>query len=160
MIRDITIADAALICSIYNYFIENTAITFELTPVEEPEMARRITEITKNYPWIVYEENGEIIGYAYASKWRDRPAYRFVTETTVYIRKGDERKGIGSLLYTDLLRKLKLKHFHAAIGCITLPNPASVTLHEKLGFANVAHFREVGFKFDQWQDVGFWQLMF
>lgn len=94
------------------------------------------------------------------SKWRDRPAYRFVAETTVYIRQGDEGKGIGSLLYTDLLRKLKLKHFHAAIGCITLPNPASVTLHEKLGFANVAHFREVGFKFDQWQDVGFWQLMF
>lgn len=86
-------------------------------------------------------------------------AYRFVAETTVYIRQGDEGKVIGSLLYTDLLRKLKMKHIHAAIGCITLPNPASVTLHEKLGFANVAHFREVGFKFDQWYKVGFWQLM-
>ena len=160
MIRDVNMADAAQICSIYNYFVENTVITFELTPVDVDLMTTRITEISSAYPWIVYEECGEIIGYAYASKWRDRPAYRFVTETTVYIRKGDERKGIGKELYAELLNRLKTKGFHSAIGCITLPNKASVALHEKLGFAKVAHFKEVGFKFEQWQDVGFWQLIF
>ena len=160
MIRDVNMADAAQICSIYNYFVENTVITFELTPVDVDQMTKRITEISAGYTWIVYQENGEITGYAYASKWRDRPAYRFVTETTVYIRKGDERKGIGKELYAELLNRLKTKGFHSAIGCITLPNKASVALHEKLGFAKVAHFKEVGFKFEQWQDVGFWQLIF
>jgi len=159
MIREINVADAGQICGIYNYYIENTVITFELEPVDVAEMTRRILEITKVYPWIVYEENGEIIGYAYASGWRSRPAYRSTAETTVYLKKGYEHKGIGSELYRELLNRMKLRKFRIAIGCITMPNDASVLLHEKFGFTKVGHFPEVGYKFEQWLDVGFWQLM-
>jgi len=158
MIREINVADASQICGIYNYYIENTVITFELEPVDLAEMTRRISEITKVYPWIVYEENGEIIGYAYASGWRSRPAYRSTTETTVYLKRGYERKGIGRELYRELLNRMKQRNFRIAIGCITLPNDASVLLHEKFGFTKVGHFPEVGYKFEQWLDVGFWQL--
>ncbi len=158
MIREINVADASQICGIYNYYIENTVITFELEPVDVAEMTRRISEITKIYPWIVYEENGEIIGYAYASGWRSRPAYRSTAETTVYLKKGYERKGIGSELYSELLNRKKHRNFRIAIGCITMPNDASVLLHEKFGFTKVGHFPEVGYKFEQWLDVGFWQL--
>lgn len=159
MIRPATSADASAICSIYNHYIENTVITFEENPLTEDEMAERIRAYSEKYAYIVYEEDGEVIGYAYGSSWRTRRAYRFSTETTVYLKDGTAGKGIGSLLYSELIERLKGKGFHSLIGCITLPNEKSVRLHEKMGFKKVAHFHEAGWKFDQWLDVGFWELL-
>ncbi|HEV8248126.1 MAG TPA: GNAT family N-acetyltransferase, partial [Polyangiaceae bacterium] len=101
-----------------------------------------------------------IVGYAYATRWRTRPAYRFSTEITVYLDPECRRLGIGSRLYEELLAKLQARGVHAAMAGIALPNEASVALHEKFGFSKVAHFKEVGFKFNTWIDVGYWQHNF
>jgi Sortase and related acyltransferases len=159
MIRPATSADASAICSIYNHYIENTVITFEEEPLTADEMAERIRAYSDKYAYIVYEKDGVVIGYAYGSSWRTRRAYRFSTETTVYLKDGTAGKGIGALLYAELIVRLKEKGFHSLIGCITLPNEKSVRLHEKMGFKKVAHFHEAGWKFDQWLDVGFWELI-
>lgn len=159
MIRSATPADVSAICSIYNHYIENTVITFEEDPLTEDEMAERIQAYSEKYVYIVHEEDGEVIGYAYGSSWRTRRAYRFSTETTVYLKDGAEGKGIGTLLYSELIERLKEKGFHSLIGCITLPNEKSVRLHEKMGFKKVAHFHEAGWKFNQWLDVGFWEKL-
>lgn len=159
MIRPATPKDAFAICSIYNYYVENTVITFEEEPVTVEEMAERIRTYSEKYTYLVYEEDEEVIGYAYGSSWRARKAYRFSTETTVYLKDGTEGKGIGTQLYSQLIEELKDKGFHLLIGCITLPNEKSVKLHEKMGFKKVAHFHEAGWKFDSWQDVGFWEKL-
>lgn len=159
MIRKAESSDAEQICGIYNYYIEQTLVTFEHRPLLPFEMEERIRLTTEKFPWIVMEENGEIIGYAYATKWRERYAYRFVVETTVYLKNDITGKGYGAMLYSELIGQLKQRGFHSAIGCISLPNDASVKLHERLGFKKAAHFNEVGFKFNQWVDIGFWQLM-
>ena len=159
MIRKAEPSDAVQICGIYNYYIEQTLVTFEHRPLLPLEMEERIQLVTEKFPWIVMEEDGEIIGYAYATKWRERYAYRFVVETTVYLKNDATGKGYGAMLYAELIEQLKQRGFHAAIGCISLPNDASVKLHERLGFKKAAHFTEVGFKFNQWVDIGFWQLM-
>jgi len=159
MIREVRISDAQQLCDIYNYYIKHTVITFEEELLQAEDMITRIRDISAKYTWIVYEENDEIIGYAYASKWRERSAYRFVVETTVYLKNGKQGKGIGTVLYAELIELLKIKGFRVLLGCITLPNEASVKLHENFGFVKVAHFPVVGHKFNQWLDVGFWQLV-
>ena len=159
MIRFATEADAEAIVNIYNYYITNTVITFEETPLTADEFAGRIRKVLEGgYPYLVAEENGEILGYAYASTFRTRVAYRFTVETTVYLKHGVTGKGLGTALYTELLKELKKRKFHVALGGITVPNPASQALHEKLGFKKIAHFSECGFKFERWLDVGFWEL--
>lgn len=159
MIRSATLDDAAGICAIYNPYVLGTTITFEEQPVAETEMRRRIGEVTGALVWLVAEEAGEIAGYAYAAKWRARSAYRFSAESTVYVAPAAQRRGLGSRLYGELLVQLRARGVHVVMGGIALPNPASVALHEKMGFGKVAQFREVGRKFDQWLDVGYWQRM-
>lgn len=160
MIRSVTKDDAAGIAEIYNYYIANTFITFENEAVSADEISARISDVVSALlPWLVLEENGAIIGYAYATTWRARPAYKNTIETTIYLSKDSWGKGYGRLLYSKLIAELASSGFHTAIGGIALPNDASVKLHESLGFKKVAHFQEVGFKFNQWIDVGFWQLM-
>lgn len=158
MIRSVRITDAKTIANIYNYYVKETNITFEKESVNEEIMKTRIETVTAKYPWIVYEEEGEVIGYAYSSKWRERIAYSQTSETSVYLYKDARGKGIGKLLYVELLSRMKSADLKVAIGCITMPNDASVRLHEKLGFSKVGIFHEVGYKFDQWLDVGFWEL--
>lgn len=159
MIRNANEADAEALVNIYNYYITDTVITFEELPVTAEAFAGRIRHIVEDgYPYLVAEEDGEILGYAYASQFRTRVAYRFTTETTVYLKHGVSGKGLGTALYTALLEELKKRKFHVALGGITVPNAASVALHEKLGFKKIAHFSECGFKFNQWLDVGFWEL--
>jgi phosphinothricin acetyltransferase len=158
MIRNVKADDAAQIAEIYNHYIKNTIVSFEESPVHSEEMTSRIEEIVPSLPWLVYEENKKIAGYAYASKWKGRCAYRYSLETTVYLSPSATGKGIGSILYQALLDDLKSKGFHTVIGGISLPNEASIRLHEKLGFRKVAHFSEVGFKFNKWVDVGYWEL--
>jgi len=108
----------------------------------------------------VYSEGNKTLGYAYASKWKSRCAYKYSVETTVYLRPEVKGQGIGSKLYKELLTQLKEKNIHAAIGGIALPNDASIALHEKLGFKKIGQFKEVGYKFDKWIDVGYWELIF
>lgn len=157
MIRDASPADAPAICAIYNPYVASTVITFEETPVTAEAMAERIADIQRAHAWLVAEVNGEIAGYAYGGPWRTRTAYRYATETTIYLAPGHAGRGLGRTLYEALLADLARRGYHCAMGGVALPNPASVALHEKVGFAQVAHFREVGRKFDRWIDVGYWQ---
>lgn len=159
-IRNVSPADAAEIAQIYNHYIANTIITFEEEVVSGDIISERIKEVQlSQLPWLVAEQEGDILGYSYASKWHGRCAYRFSTEVTVYLDPDHVGKGIGSGLYSNLLAALKSQGIHAALGGIALPNEASIKLHEKMGFLKVAQFKEVGFKFNRWIDVGYWQLI-
>ena len=159
MIRAVQEQDAKAISDIYNYYIENTVITFEEDTVSTQDINKRMaaTQLA-NLPWLVVEgELGKILGYAYASKWRERFSYRFSVEVTVYLSPKQSGKGLGTQLYQALFAELKSRNIHSVIGGITLPNAASVAVHEKFSMKKVAHFKEIGFKFDQWLDVGYWQ---
>ena len=158
-IRPCKQADAPSICAIYNHHVMNTVVTFEEEAVADEEMARRVKEIGERWPWLVAEEQGTVAGYAYAAPWKARSAYRFSVESTVYLAPGFARRGIGTLLYQALMDELRKRQVHCVVGGIALPNPASVALHEKLGFAKIGHFKEVGWKFGQWVDVGYWELI-
>lgn len=159
MIRDININDASQICDIYNYYVLKTIVTFEESEVSEADMRSRIENTNAKIPWIVYEVDSVILGYAYASEWKSRCAYKNSLETTVYLRNGESGKGVGSLLYAELIHRLKAMKYHALIGGISLPNKASIALHEKFGFEKIGQFKEVGYKFDHWIDVGYWELI-
>jgi phosphinothricin acetyltransferase len=137
MIRQATTDDAAQICEIYNHYVLETRITFEEQPVALDEMIQRIQAALQRLPWLVVEEDRRLIGYCYASKWKGRCAYRYSVESTVYLRPDAVGKGVGSRLYDALLAELRQLQFHTVIGGIALPNPASVALHEKFGFARV-----------------------
>lgn len=159
MIRDALPKDIDSITSIYNYYVSNTTVTFEEEPVTSSEFQGRVHKSnTANLPWIVLEIKGSIVGYAYATKWKERSAYRFSVETSVYLKHNQQGNGYGTLLYIELITRLDLLGINSVIGGITLPNIASVALHEKLGMEKVAHFYKVGFKFGKWLDVGYWQL--
>jgi phosphinothricin acetyltransferase len=158
-IRPASPPDAARICAIYNHYVTTTTVSFEEDPVGEPEMAQRIADvIAAGLPWLVLEVDGELAGYAYATKWRVRPAYRFSVESSVYLDQKFAGRGLGRLLYGTLLDALRGRELHLVIGGIALPNDASIALHEALGFRKVAHFSEVGKKFGRWLDVGYWEL--
>jgi phosphinothricin acetyltransferase len=160
MMRDIEPEDAAHVCRIYNHYVQNTTITFEEEPVSVEQMRTRTEEIhALGLPWIVCCEADAVIGYAYASKWKARSAYRHSVESTVYVEKDRVGRGVGSALYAELLSRLRQTPVHAVVGGIALPNEASIRLHERLGFRKIAHFAQIGFKFGRWIDVGYWQLI-
>ncbi|MFZ1080951.1 MAG: N-acetyltransferase family protein [Candidatus Kryptoniota bacterium] len=159
MIRSVGLSDAQSICDIYNEYIKNSTVTFEEIPVLLGEMMGRIEAATKNYPWLVYETEKKVVGYIYGRSWRERAAYRNSVEAGIYLHPEFIGKGIGSELMKHILKILKEKSFHAVISGIALPNQASVALCEKFGFKKVAHFKEVGYKFNKWIDVGYWQLI-
>ena len=158
MIRLATAADGARLAAIYAPAVTDLATSFELTPPDATEMARRVTTLLALTPWLVAEVDKQIAGYAYASRWKDRSAYRYAVESTVYLDPAALGVGFGSQLYETLLADLRGQKLHTVIGGIALPNEASTRLHEKFGFRKVAHFKEVGYKFGQWVDVGYWQL--
>src|SRR5262245_47141090 len=157
-IRAATSEDAEAILRIYNHYVVNTVVTFEEAPVEVPAMVERMDTVAKaSLPWLVAVEDGAVVGYAYAARWHARSAYRFSVESTVYLDPSATGRGVGSLLYGALLPALRERGIHTVIGGIALPNDPSVGLHEKFGFVKVSHFKEVGFKFNRWVDVGHWQ---
>ena len=159
MIRDATESDAQAIADIYNHYIANTVVTFEEQAISQSEIIGRMEKVTgSSLPWLVAEDSGVVIGYAYAGKWNMRSAYRHTVESTVYLSPSSVGQGWGTRLYEALFDSLRAKSIHIVIGGITLPNPASVALHEKFGMKQVAHFPEVGHKFGRWLDGGYWQL--
>ena len=158
VVRAAAAADARQIADIYNHYVEKTVITFEEQVVSTQEMATRMAAVRAlELPWLVAELSGVLAGYSYASPWKSRSAYRHSVETTIYLRQGLEGRGIGKTLYSALLLLLRERGIHAVIGGAALPNAASASLHESLGFEQVATFRQVGFKHGQWVDVAYWQ---
>lgn len=157
-IRPVKLEDAQGIAAVYNYYIQNTHHTFEIEPRGVDEMRKRIGEIIEDYPYLVAEEDGEILGYAYATRFRLRDAYEYSVEVSIYVRSAAKQKGIGTQLYTKLFDELAETNVHVIVAGISLPNDASIRFHEKLGFRKVAHFREIGYKLGRWIDVGYWQM--
>lgn len=159
-IRDAASSDAASLAAIYNLHVRGTIVTFELEPVSDAEMARRIAEVqARGLPWLVMEGDEDALGYAYAGPWKARAAYARTVETSIYLAGAAQGRGLGKRLYAALIERLRAAGMHALIGGVSLPNPASVRLHEALGFEHVGSFREVGNKFARWVDVGYWQLL-
>lgn len=163
MIRPATPADADAIAEHYNHYIRHTVITFEEEPIDGAEIAQRMRDVAEaGWPWLVAcdpERSGAVVGWAYASKWGKRCSYRHSVETSVYLADGATGRGWGSQLYAALLSLLRQAGARAVMGGVALPNEASVALHEKFGFEKVAHFKDVGRKFEQWIDVGYWELV-
>ncbi len=159
-IRKARTTDSEAIASIYNFYVKNTIITFEEEQVSPTEISKRIDLVFSDaLPWLVAEIEASVVGYAYAVKWRARSAYRFSVESSLYVEPSLVRKRIGNRLYAKLFELLKPIHIHAVMAGISLPNPASIAFHELFGFVKTAHLKEVGIKFNQWIDVGYWQLI-
>lgn len=150
--------DAASCLAIYGPVVENTAISFELEPPSLEEMRRRIRATVERTPWLVAGGEAATWGYAYAGPFRARPAYQWTTEATVYVDAGHQGKGVGRALYAGLLAMLRTAGYRSVVGGITLPNRASVALHESLGFQKVGAVKAAGWKLGAWHDVGFWQI--
>ena len=155
-IRNVTIEDATQIAAIYEPWVRDSAVSFEWEPPAPEEMARRIETVSSGYPWLVSEENGSIVGYAYATGFRQRPAYRWSVETTVYVHPEHGSRGVGRAVYTALLDLATVWGFANAYAGIALPNPASESLHASVGFAPIGVFPRAGFKLGEWHDVGWW----
>jgi phosphinothricin acetyltransferase len=159
LIRIATAADAEQVTAIYAPFVESTAVSFESLVPSTEEMAARITDRQPAYPWLVAEDGDRrVLGYAYAGRFAARAAYAWSVETSVYVAEAARRRGIGRGLYTALFQILAAQGYRRAFGGIALPNPASVALHEKMGFRPSGVYRAVGWKFGAWHDVGWWQL--
>jgi phosphinothricin acetyltransferase len=150
--------DAAACAAIYAPHVEASAISFEERAPSAAEMAARIDRTSATHPWLVAERGGEVAGYAYACPHRERPGYRWAVDVSVYVAGGQRGQGTGRALYEELFARLRRQGFHVACAGITLPNQASVALHERLGFLAVGVNHRIGWKAGAWRDVGWWQL--
>lgn len=150
--------DARACAGIYAPFVRDTPVSFEEQPPGETEIARRIAAVSEDYPWLVAEVAGEVAGYAYACTHRDRAAYRWATDVTVYVGEGRRGQGVGRALYSVLMPLLSRQGLRIACAGIALPNDASVALHERFGFELAGVFRRIGWKAGTWRDVGWWQV--
>jgi phosphinothricin acetyltransferase len=159
MIRKIQNEDIAAVCDLYNYYVRHTIVTFEEMELTSEQMYTRIFDVGSATQWLVSEGEKGITGFAYAGQWKPRSAYKNSVESSVYVHHEKVGEGIGDQLYKYLLERLRKQGCHTVVGGIALPNDASIALHEKHGFVKIAHFKEIGFKFDQWIDVGYWQLI-
>ena len=159
-IRAATPTDAGAVVQIYNHYVSNTAVSFEELPVSVAAMAERILAVQQQgLPWLVAQTPDGVQGYCYATPWKARSAYRYSVEVTVYLAPQAQGRGLGYALYQQLFRLLKAAGYHAVLGGIVQPNPASVALHEKCGMRQVALLPDIGFKHGQWHSVGYWQLL-
>ena len=157
-IRVATPGDAASIREIYAPYIQNTSYTFEINVPTEESFRERIYNYLQTYPWLVCEIDGMLAGYAYGSKHRERVAYQWSVECSVYVHHDFQRMQVGRALYSALIEILKLQGFRNLYAVINLPNEKSVTFHEKMGFEYFATYRNVGYKLGKWKNVGWWQL--
>jgi phosphinothricin acetyltransferase len=159
VIRQVRADDAPALRDIYNYYVANTVITFEEEELAPGEMERRIRDTAGNYPWLVWEEGGELLGYAYVHEWHRRTAYRFSAEDSIYLRRDALGQGRGKQLLGRLIAETRKAGIHALMSVITLPNEGSVALHESFGFKKAGVFREIGYKMGRRLDVGYWELL-
>ena len=151
--------DIPAVTKIYGHYVRETVITFETSAPDEAEMANRFAAVAgKGHPLLIGEMGGEVVGYAYACPHRQRTAYRWSVDVSVYVAAAHHGQGVGRALYAELFERLRAQRFRMAYAGITLPNPASVALHESLGFVQVGTMREVGWKLGEWRDVGWFQL--
>ena len=150
--------DAEAILSIYSPYITGTTITFETEVPPLEDFRQRIRNVTEMYPWLIAEADGSVAGYAYASKHRERAAYRWSVDFAVYIAPSFQNAGMGRRIYSELINIVKSLGYYNAFGIIALPNDKSIRLHESEGFVKVAHISRAGFKHGNWHDIGFWQL--
>ena len=153
-IRMATVADAEAIQRIYAPFVTDTSVSFEMVPPSIEEMAQRISTTLQRTPWLVYEQDGRVMGYAYASKHRDRAAYQWSVEVSAYVLPEARRTGVARQLYERLFEILAMQGFYSAFAGITLPNEASVAFHRALGFRDIGVFHSIGYKFGQWHNTG------
>ena len=153
IIRPVQLADAATIRAIYQPYVTETAITFEVDVPTVQEFEKRITQTLAHFPYLVAEEEGIVVGYAYASTYYARAAYDWTVELSIYISKEARGQGIGTVLYDVLEEELQARGYLRFLACIALPNEASISLHEKRGYVKVAQFPKIGYKFDQWHDI-------
>jgi L-amino acid N-acyltransferase YncA len=151
-------ADAGAIRAIYAPFCTTTSVSFELEPPSADEIASRVRALTAGYPWLVLEDEGAVAGYAYAGRHSERAAYGWSVDATVYVAAGHLRRGVGRALYTALFELLRQQGFFKAYAVIALPNPASIALHEAMGFERVGVYKGVGYKLGAWRDVAHFQL--
>lgn len=159
-LRKMALSDATKICDIYNYYVENTVVTFETVAVSESEMQERIREIIDSgNPAFVIEVDGKMAGYCYLHLWKERAAYTYSKEVSIYLHKDMRGKGIGGFLFDHLLKSVDSNSTHVLMAIITVPNEVSVKLHEKFGFKQVGYMKQVGRKFGEWRDVGYWELI-
>lgn len=156
-IRKVKDDDIEKITEIYNWYILNTIITFEIEAISPLEMRNRVQDKVEKYSWLVAELDQEIIGYAYYGAFHPRAAYSHTVESTIYLAQENTRKGFGKALYRELLKSAKAQGLRELIGLIALPNQGSTGLHQKLGFEEIGVLRKVGYKFDRYIDVGIWQ---
>jgi L-amino acid N-acyltransferase YncA len=157
IVRDASERDAAACADIYAPYVIDTAVTFESEPPSPAEMAVRIATALRTHAWLVLEDEGRVVGYAYGSRFEPRAAYRWTCELSVYVQPGRRRTGAGRHLYEALLRRLARRGFRVAVAGMTLPNDASVGLHRALGFEPVGTYRRIGFKHGRWHDVAWMQ---
>jgi L-amino acid N-acyltransferase YncA len=157
-IRFATPADAAAVLEIYGPFCDNSPITFETERPAIAEIENRIRKINQRYPWLICEKDNQVVGYAYASPHRDRAAYRWSVDIAIYISGSHRGVGIGTALYTLLFELLRIQGYFKAYAGITLPNPASIRVHQRLGFSLVGIYKQVGYKAGAWHDVSWWDL--
>ena len=156
-VRPATIADAEACAAIYAPYVTGTAISFEAEPPSPEAMGRRIAAALDRHDWLVLEDDGRVVGYAYGGPYKEREAYRWACEVSVYVEQGRRRKGAGRELYEALLRRLAARGYTMAIAGMTLPNDASVGLHRALGFEPVGTYRRIGYKDGRWHDVAWAQ---
>ena len=158
MVRPARPRDAPACQRIYAPFVRDTAVSFEERPPTSEQMAERIAERSRTHAWLVLEDAGDVVGYAYAGPYKERPAYRWTCEVSVYVAPGRHRRGAGRQLYTALLARLAERGYRVAVAGMTLPNPASVALHRSLGFSDVGTWRGIGWKAGGWHDVHWMQV--
>ena len=157
-VRSVRFEDAYSILEIYAPYVSDTSITFEIDVPSIKEMQKRVKNISSVFPWFVYEEGNEIKGYAYATKHRERAAYRWSVDFTVYVRMDSQHRGIGKTLFSKLIESVSVLGYYNAFGVITIPNDKSIALHESFGFINAGIKKNCGYKLGKWHDVGVWQL--
>lgn len=153
LIRKAAVEDSPHILRIYSYYVEHTAISFETATPAPAEFSGRVESILSAYPYLVYEAEGEILGYAYASRHQERAAYRYDVDVSVYVKNGAQARGIGTALYEALFSELTKLNYYNAYAAVALPNEKSVALHHKFGFKDIGVFHSTGYKFGKWHDV-------
>jgi len=159
LIRNYKQTDLTEIVEILNYYVKNDVCIFQVEPYSFEEIESKFKSILPTYPIFVEEQNGKVVAFAYGARWRDKPAYEKSVETTIYVHPDYKNSGIGEPLYRKLIETLTQMEFHLLVAGMTMPNPDSQRLHEKLGFEKVGEFKDAGMKFGQWHNVGFWQMI-